>query len=440
LLREATKARLGYVSLKDTLRLVMVEDLRQQLERLTSGRLGTTHLRPLERPPSLPIEGLVGGEIVDTAHGPCIVVDRVYPAGHQHGQINITAALSGRSHTVAGIGRDPRLEGLDLQRSAFLDVETTGLAGGAGTYAFLVGLGWFEGPEFRLRQVFMRDYGEEPALVSVVEETLLPLSGIVSFNGKAFDVPLLETRFVLSRRRFPLSSAPHLDLLHTARRLWRLRLDSCRLSNLETEILGLQRHGDVPSALVPQLYFDYLRYGRAEPLAGVFYHNAQDILSLAALTALSCTLFEDPLCHEAECPEDLYSLARLYSHVGLAERAETALRAALEAPISDDLRRQAVYHLSFHLKRQGNWPEAIELWQSAIEENHERLYPFVELAKYYEHRARDFQRAEEIVMAAMDLVRSVADSHGRWCTEQRMAELGHRLQRVQQKKARRQEP
>jgi len=318
-------------------------------------------------------------------------------------------------------------------------VETTGLAGGAGTYAFLVGLGWFEGQEFRLRQVFMRDYGEEPALVSVVEETLLPLSGIVSFNGKSFDVPLLETRFILSRRRFPLSSAPHLDLLHTARRLWRLRLENCRLSSLETEILRLERHGDVPSALVPQIYFDYLRYGRVEPLAGVFYHNAQDILSLAALTALSCTVFEDPLRYEVECPEDLYSLARLYSHVGLAERAETALRAALDAPIPDDLRRQAVYHLSFHLKRQENWPEAIELWRSAIEENHGRLYPFVELAKYYEHRARDFERAEDIVLAAIDLVKSGAASRGRWRTEQRMAELQHRLRRVQQKKARHQE-
>jgi uncharacterized protein YprB with RNaseH-like and TPR domain len=417
----------------------MVEDLRQQLERLVSGRLGTIHLRRSERPPSLPIEKLVGGEIVETGHGPCIVVDQVYPAGHQHGQTIITTALTRRSQTVAGIGRDPGLEALDLQNSAFLDVETTGLAGGAGTYAFLVGLGWFEGQEFRLRQVFMRDYGEEPALVSVVEETLLPLSGIVSFNGKSFDVPLLETRFILSRRRFPLSSAPHLDLLHTARRLWRLRLENCRLSSLETEILRLERHGDVPSALVPQIYFDYLRYGRAEPLAGVFYHNAQDILSLAALTALSCTLFEDPLRDEVECPEDLYSLARLYSHVGLAERAETALRAALDAPIPNDLRQQAVYHLSFHLKRQENWPAAIELWQSAIDGNHGRLYPFVELAKYYEHRARDFERAEEIVLAAIDLVRSGAAGRGRWWMEQRIGELEHRLRRIQQKKARHQE-
>ena len=414
----------------------MVEDLRQQLERLTSGRLGTTHLHPVVRGPSRPIEELVGGEVRETSHGTCVVVDQVYPAGYQQGEVDICSALSHRSLTVAGIGRDPGLEALDLQNSAFLDVETTGLAGGAGTYAFLVGIGWFDEQDFRLRQVFMRDYGEEPALVSVLEETLEPLAGVVSFNGKAFDVPLLETRFIMSRRRFPLSSAPHLDLLHMARRLWRLRLENCQLSTLETEILGLERHGDVPSPLVPQLYFDYLRYGRAEPLEGVFYHNAQDILSLAALTALSCAVFEDPLRHETTYGEDLYSLARLYSLAGLGDRAEKALRAALDAPIPEELRWQTVHHLSFHLKRRGLWPEAMELWQLAIEENHGRLYPFVELAKYHEHRAKDFQTAEVLVLRAMDLVQASAASRGGWWSEQRLGELEHRLRRVQLKRAR----
>jgi uncharacterized protein YprB with RNaseH-like and TPR domain len=379
---------------------------------------------------------LVGGEVRETPHGTCVVVDQVYPSGYQQGQVEICGALSHCSQTVAGIGRDPGLEALGLQKSAFLDVETTGLAGGAGTYAFLVGIGWFDGPDFRLRQVFMRDHEEEPALLWLLEETLEPLSGIVSFNGKAFDVPLLETRFILSRRRFPLSTAPHLDLLHIARRLWRLRLENCQLSTLETEILGLERHGDVPSHLVPQLYFDYLRYGHAEPLEGVFYHNVQDILSLAALTALSCRAYEDPLHQEVTHGEDLYSLGRLYSVAGLGDRAETALRAALATPIPEGLRWQTVHHLSFHLKRQGMWPEAVELWQLAIEENHGRLYPFVELAKYHEHRAKDFRSAEDLVVRAIDLVEASASNRGRWWTERRLEELEHRLRRVQRKRAR----
>jgi len=417
----------------------MVEDLRQQLERLLSGQLGSNHLQRRPRRPSPPIEELVGGTVMETEHGPCVVVDRVYPAGYEHGRVNISAALTHSPETVAAIGRDPSLEALNVPTSAFLDVETTGLAGGAGTYAFLVGIGRFEGHDFHLRQVFMRDYGEEPALVALLEETLEPLSGIVSFNGKAFDVPLLESRFILSRRRFPLSSVPHLDLLHTARRLWRVRLESCRLSTLETEILGLEREGDVPSYLVPQIYFDYLRYGYVEPLRGVFYHNTQDILSLAALTALSCKLFDDPLCAAIDCGEDLYSLGKLYTQVGLRQRAEQALRAALDTPVPEDLRKQAVYHLSFHLKRQERWSEALELWHLAIEENHGRLYPFVELAKYYEHRAKDLGRAEELVLRAMDLVRSSSDGRGTWWRERRLAELEHRLHRVQFKKTRHQD-
>jgi hypothetical protein len=169
----------------------MVEDLRQQLERLAAGRLGTSHLHPAVRRPSRPIEELVGGAVVATDHGPCVVVDLTYPDGYLHGQVDIAAALDLNPHTVAAIGRNEELASLDLKRTVFLDVETTGLAGGAGTYAFLVGLGWFEGQDFRLRQLFMRDYSEERGLISLVEETLAPLSGIVSFNGKAFDVPLL---------------------------------------------------------------------------------------------------------------------------------------------------------------------------------------------------------------------------------------------------------
>jgi uncharacterized protein YprB with RNaseH-like and TPR domain len=410
-----------------------VGDLRQQLERLKVRR-GIAGLTPRAKP-SKPVEAVVGGEIVETGRGPCVVVDRVYPAGHHHGQVDIAAALTHDPETIAGIGRDPVLGALELNSSVFLDVETTGLAGGAGTYAFLVGIGWFEEHDFRVRQIFMRDYSEEPALIALVDETVRPFSGIVSFNGRAFDVPLLEGRFIMSRQRFPLSTAPHLDLLFTARRLWRLRLENCRLSYLEPSILGLEREGDVPSHLVPQIYFDYLRYGRVDPLQGVFYHNAQDILSLAALTALSCRVFEDPH-REVEHGEDLYSLGRLYLQVGLTGRAETALLAALDAELPSGVREASFFDLSFHYKRQERWEEAIHLWQRAIDENHGRLYPFVELAKYYEHRAKDFESAEQLVLRAVELVQSGSLARESWRRERRLAELEHRLQRVRRKKAR----
>jgi tetratricopeptide (TPR) repeat protein len=191
---------------------------------------------------------------------------------------------------------------------------------------------------------------------------------------------------------------------------------------------------------VPQLYFDYLRYGRVEPLKGVFYHNAQDILSLAALTALSCSVFDDPLGSEASAAEDLYSLGRLYAQVGLGERVEVVLKAALAASIPAELRTQTICDLSFHLKRKGNWTEAIGLWQLAIEENHGRLYPFVELAKYYEHRESDYTAAEQLVLRAIDLVETSSPRRGSWWAEQRLAELEHRLRRLQSKMARDENP
>lgn len=412
-----------------------VDDIRQQLERL-GVRLGTRGLQRGRIKPTKPVEELVGGEVMETEYGPCVVVDQVYPQGYRHGQIDIAAALNHTPETIAGIGRDPALRDLKLDRCAYLDVETTGLAGGAGTYAFLVGIGWFEGQDFRIRQVFMRDYSEERALIALVDEMVKPLSGIVSFNGKAFDVPMLETRFIMSRQRFPLSALPHLDLLFTARRLWRLRLESCALSYLEPEILGVHRQGDVPSYLVPQIYFDYLRRGRVGPLRGVFYHNAQDVLSLAALTASASRVFEDPLQNGAEYAEDLYSLGRLYLHAGISHRAETALHAALLADLPDALRERTIFHLSFYYKRQGRWEDAIDLWYQSIRRNHDRLYPFVELAKFYEHRAKDFERAEELVVRAIELVQSSSLTRSIWWRERRLAELEHRLRRLRRKKAR----
>jgi hypothetical protein len=205
---------------------------------------------------------------------------------------------------------------------------------------------------------------------------------------------------------------------------------------LESNILGLQRQGDVPSNLVPQIYFDYLRYGITDPLRGVFYHNVQDILSLAALTALAGRVFEDPLHHGGEHGEDLYSLGRLYLHLGRSDRAEPALCAALDADLPGTLREKALFHLSFHYKRQARWEEAVDLWQAAARENQGSLYPFVELAKYYEHRVKDYGRAEELVLRAIEVVRSSSQARGIGWRQRRLAELEHRLGRVRHKKAR----
>jgi uncharacterized protein YprB with RNaseH-like and TPR domain len=249
------------------------------------------------------------------------VIEHRYALDHAHGTVRLQTLLDLPGEILNHLGRSHDFDGVDARTLLFFDTETTGLAGGTGTYAFLVGLGFFEGQEFVVRQYFMRDYPEEQAMLEAIACDLSRFTTLVSFNGKSFDWPLLETRFRLSRMRPPLAGAPHLDLLHPARRIWRDRLGACNLQNLEVQILGVHRQGDVPSHLIPALYFDYLRTGDLSPLVDVIQHNKLDILSLVSLAGWMGQMVTQPLGAtpdgELLCGDDLYALGRLYESRGL---------------------------------------------------------------------------------------------------------------------------
>ncbi|MYB77756.1 MAG: hypothetical protein F4X83_11845 [Chloroflexi bacterium] len=170
----------------------------------------------------------------------------------------------------------------DVRRMVFWDTETTGL-GGPGTYVFLVGLGYLEDDAFVVRQHFIRSPDEEPAMLRAVAETLPQWPTMTTFNGVSFDLPLLRARMKAHNVKMDLSDVLHSDLLYGARRLWQRRLPNCRLQTLEEHILDFKRQGDVPSAAVPGMYFDYLESGDLSSLEGVFHHNVLDIVSLAGL-------------------------------------------------------------------------------------------------------------------------------------------------------------
>src|SRR5438034_1333048 len=211
-------------------------------------------------------------------------------------------------------------------RLLYLDTETTGLAGGTGTYAFLVGVGFFDGDEFEVQQYFMRDLDDEPALLAALEPLLREVDGLVTYNGAGFDLPLLETRFVLARRRWP-GTIPHLDLLPAARRLWSARLSDCRLVTVELHALGFERAGDLPGALIPSVYFEYLRRKAPGELPRVFEHNRHDVLSLAALTGwVADALDRAPVAELG--PDELSGLGRLWELVD-PDRGEACYRMAL---------------------------------------------------------------------------------------------------------------
>ncbi len=373
--------------------------LKARLERLVA----VAAIREKERrrePATVPLEELVDGMRVVNERGEFFRVESSVHLETRHGEVPLSRVRTIAPETVGALTAEPELQAFDLRRAVFLDTETTGLAGGVGTAAFLIGVGWFEDERFCVRQYFMRDYQEEPALLQGLAEELERFESLVTFNGKMFDVPLLDARFRLARRSFPLAEAPHLDLLHPARRLWKERLGSCRLQSLEAELLGLRRSGDIPGEQIPQVYFDWVRRRDARLLARVFDHNRQDIVSLAALAVLACRWLEEGC---AEDPRDVYSLARVLERAHLFERCESEYRRAL-ALGAGPLRGKALLRLAWRAKRAGVHERAALLWAEAGEAGEPEGWR--ELAMHHEHRTRDLDAAFAAVERGLALVQS----------------------------------
>ena len=391
-------------------------------------KVGTRDFSPPPRRSGTPIEQVIDGRFQETPHGAVFVVESRFPPGHHQGNygLNPTASL----HTLSAWAGDPRLLDIGSQGFIFLDTETSGLAGGTGTYAFLVGVGRFDEDGFHLAQFFMRDPIEEQAYLAALNSFLGPCSGLVTFNGKSFDVPLLNTRYITNGEYCILNDAAHVDLLPLARRLWRDRLPSRALGYLEEHILGAQRtQEDVPGWMIPTLYFDYLRTGNALPLRSVFYHNAMDILSMAALLNHMANLLENPYDGRVSNALDIIAIGKLYEDLGQLENAARCFTTGLSQDLPEEARRDAELRLSFMEKRRDNLPVAIEIWTQATKRK--EIYAFVELAKYYEHRARDFFQALQWTQAALDLV--LAPSFSSYERRHWKPELEHRLERLERK-------
>jgi uncharacterized protein YprB with RNaseH-like and TPR domain len=366
---------------------------------------------------------VVGGELVASPAGPLVVVRREYPLSHRHGRVALAHALDVSPSLLALIARTEEVPA-ETQGLLFLDTETTGLAGGTGTYAFLVGVGHIEADRFVVIQHFLRDLDEEPALLHALEPLLERASGLVTYNGSGFDVPLLETRFLLARRRWP-GTLGHVDLLRPARRIWATRFEDCRLTTLEREVLGLVREEEVPGALIPALYFDFLRYRRAAPLSRVFAHNRADVLSLAALLGWLTRAVQG--AEDTLAPGDLAGLGRLCERVD-PERSAHYSWAALRAGLDGSEAHHVRMRLALWEKRHARWEAACALWQDATDARGFDLRPWEELAKYHEHRSRDLAAAHAIVLEALRLaLATVAPSRARAALLHRCARLERRL-------------
>ena len=327
----------------------------------------------------------------------------------------------------------------DPSKWLFLDTETTGLAGGTGTYAFLIGLAWWDAGALQVEQFFMRDFGEEHAILHEVAARIAERPVLVTFNGKAFDWPLLENRFTMTRSIAVPRLAAHLDLLHPARALWKLRLGSVRLVELERQVLdaarlGWHRQDDVLAALIPQHYFDYLRGGPAEPLAAVVRHNQMDLRGLAALVGKIDALLASDEERDAESL-DLFGLSRYLQRRGESQRAHSACTQAIDLGLPKEYDQQARRELALLAKRRGEHDKAAALWHELVKDERNGAHACEQLTVYYERRRRDLERALEFAKLGIAKVRRARalllnrhGAHGSLRTEQRLAARIARLQ------------
>jgi uncharacterized protein len=417
---------------------------------------------------------VLGATLLDGARGPSVVVERSYPASHPHGhqavEHYLAAAGSARvslpwflrpsvqSLPAEGPGAQPRL--------LFFDLETTGLSGGAGTYAFLVGFGFFDDNGFRTRQYFLRGYGEERALLDAVEREVSERqaaggSVLVTYNGRSFDVPLIETRYQFNRMRSPFGGMPHVDMLFPARRLWKRRVPkapasagatsfgarartygatapdespgSCSLAAIERDILHLRRHDDVPGWEIPSRYFGYARTGDARGLEAVFEHNRLDLLSLAAVSGVILEMARGGAEVVRE-RHDCLALGRLLEYLDRLDDAERCFAAAaaadgtLEREVDRAVRADALHWLALHRRRAHRFHEAAEAWRALSEiagiDADLRREALEALAIHHEHRVKDLEAARAFALEALRLAEDAGRAED---VQHRLGRLTHKL-------------
>ena len=376
--------------------------------------------RPESQPRADAVADTLGGEWRDGARGHrYLVVDTRYPSGHRHGRVAIEDCLPDEDGLWPGLWLLGSAVGPG--RLLFVDLETTGLAGGAGTQAFLVGCGWFEGTEFRVRQFFLASYAAERTLLEAVAVAATAACGVVTYNGKTFDLPLIETRFLFHRLEMPFAGLPHVDMLHPARHLWRPEGEeaaaSCRLTRVEEALLGHVRAGDVPGFEIPSRYFHYVRTNDARALPAVLEHNRLDLLALAMLTARAARLL-DAGPAAARTPREAFGLGRLYEGAGLfAEaRAAYATAAGVDAVAGEPLRvrprdddsvtgAEALRAYAVLCRRDRDYERAAAAWRRVIELRRCPARIAREateaLAVHHEHRAFDLEAARRFALQAL---------------------------------------
>jgi hypothetical protein len=394
-----------------------IDEIMSRRERLVQPAVTVPRAR------GVPLEQVVSGEEVEMPYGRFFFSRCRFEGASNHGNRKVCDLASLGMEAAGILASSGELCCLKPEDALFLDTETTGLAGGTGTFPFLVGLGWFEAGSFITCQLFARDFSEEKAMLSFLDETAADKRFLVTFNGRAFDVNLLAARFILSRIPDRLSSMPHLDLLHPSRRIFSHRLDNCRLATLEHAVLGFRRQDDIPGMEIPQRYFDWLRRHDGRLLEDVFRHNRFDIISMASLARHLTELLEGK--HGGDTHSgDVLSAARFLHERGHADPAVRMYECLLDSPVRDAA-QHARRSLSLIRKKSGQWEQAVALWEEMLSCDPDDVFAVEELAKWYEHRRRDFGRAAGLVQGVLGRGTSLGEPE-RTALEYRLERLLHK--------------
>ena len=404
-----------------------IDELRRRMDMILSRRPQAPTSAPKKEfwGETIALEKIVRGEEIENKHGRFFLASDIMPGNCRHGRRNICEALNLDMHAAGVLAGDNTLSNCRCEEGLFLDTETTGLSGGTGTMAFLIGLGWFEDGAFHIRQIFARDFSEERAALFYLTEIAAQKNFLVTFNGKAFDVNLLSTRFIMNRLKSDLVNLPHLDLLHPSRRILGHRLENSRLGTLEVEVLGVFREGDIPGWEIPQRYFDWLKQRDGRLLEAIFEHNKLDVISMATLTAHLTEI----LCAKRELQsshaDDYLAAARLLFKRRDTERAGKILDVFGENQAGDELSAISKKELASLCKRTGRWNEATQIWQELLEIAPTDFSSVSEMAKWLEHHAYDYHAAKMLVENAL--------SQNNGFSQDEKESLAHRLKRLKAK-------
>ncbi len=353
-----------------------------------------------------------------------------YPLDVRYGKITLSNGLDIKGDVLAWLGKDTEFESLDLSTALFIDLETTGLSGGTGVVPFLVGMGYYRDDKFYVSQYFLGELAEEERMIQELGQFFSEMNfqSVVSYNGKGFDMPLLETRFIMHRQPFLLSELPHLDFLYSARSLWRHKHENCRLFHLAREVVNADRAEDIPSAEIPWRYFQYLNTGNFELIEPILYHNQEDILSLLGVVVAGADVFSEKGEEGFVDAMDLYGAGKIMEKVGEIEKSLDFFQKALAGELSDEISLEAKKKISYHFKKNQDWERAVMVWKemtSAETASLSQLLSFRELAMYLEHKEKKYQEAREVAEEGFVMSMGFSSYYEK--------DFAHRLERLKQK-------